>query len=76
MAPPCHSFPASQLPREVQLDVRGRKRKLSGGGKGGGTVDLSSCALMSMVQYNCAVDYPEQPNSPVRCWPIQRLFRR
>ncbi|UNI15633.1 hypothetical protein JDV02_002148 [Purpureocillium takamizusanense] len=29
MTPPCHSFPASELPSKVQLDARGRRRKPS-----------------------------------------------
>ncbi len=72
MAPSCHSFSAAQLQQQVQLDVHGRKRKLPGGRD----VNLQRCELLSMVQHRCAVDRPEQANSPVRCWPLQRLFRR
>lgn len=72
MAPPCHSFPASQLPEKIQLNTKGRKRKTPGGRD----VDLSACELLSMMQYSCFVDRPDQRNSPVRCWPVQRLFRR
>ncbi len=72
MTPPCFSFPASQLPQHVQLDTHGRKRKLPGGRD----VELQGCELLSMLQYNCSVDRPEQTNSPVRCWPVQRLFRQ
>lgn len=72
MTPPCRSFPASQLPVQIQVDGDGKKRK-TGGGKG---VDLNACELLSMMQYNCKVEHPEQPNSPVRCYPVQRWFRR
>ncbi len=72
MTPPCYPFPAAKLQEKVQLDVHGRKRKLPGGRD----VDLKSCELLSMVQFSCSVDHPEQRNSPVSCWPVQRLFRR
>ncbi|KAI0407748.1 hypothetical protein F4802DRAFT_553248 [Xylaria palmicola] len=68
MTPPCRVFPASQLPAEVQL-VDGKRRK-------GGRIDLAACELLSMVQYDCQIDRPDRPESPVRCWPVQRWFRR
>jgi hypothetical protein len=68
MAPPCRVFESSQLAAEVQLD-QGRLRK-------GGRVDLSACELLAMTQYNCQIDRSEVPGSPVRCWPVQRWFRR
>ncbi|KAI1336524.1 hypothetical protein F5Y15DRAFT_201450 [Xylariaceae sp. FL0016] len=68
MSPPCRVFPASELQDEIQLND-GKRRK-------GGKVDLSACELFSMVQYNCQIDRPEVTNSPVRCWPVQRWFRR
>src|SRR4051812_30780873 len=68
MTPPCRVFPASQLPTEIQTDD-GKRRK-------GGKIDLSACELLSMVQYDCQIDRPELSNSPVRCWPVQRWFRR
>ncbi|KAI1642795.1 uncharacterized protein F4817DRAFT_286735 [Daldinia loculata] len=68
MAPPCRVFPASQLESEIQA-TDGRARK-------GGRIDLSTCELFSMVQYECQIDRPEVSNSPVRCWPVQRWFRR
>ncbi|KAI1136278.1 hypothetical protein F5Y05DRAFT_415468 [Hypoxylon sp. FL0543] len=68
MAPPCRVFPASQLEAEVQSD-NGKRRK-------GGPINLSACELFSMVQYECQIDRPEIANSPVRCWPVQRWFRR
>lgn len=41
-------------------------------------IDLTrDCTLLSsMVQYSCAVMHPEMRDSPVRCWPVQRMFRR
>ena len=72
MAPPCRSFPASQLPEEVQLNAQGRKRKLPGGAD----VDLNRCELLSMTQYTCSTEAPERPESPVVCWTVVRLFRR
>ncbi|KAI1734139.1 hypothetical protein F4680DRAFT_454232 [Xylaria scruposa] len=68
MSPPCRVFPASQLQAEVQLDD-GKRRK-------GSKIDLSACELLSMVQYDCQIDRPDLANSPVRCWPVQRWFRR
>ncbi|RYC58291.1 hypothetical protein CHU98_g7924 [Xylaria longipes] len=68
MSPPCRVFSASQLPTEIQLDD-GKRRK-------GGKIDLSACELLSMVQYDCQIDRPDLANSPVRCWPVQRWFRR
>ncbi|KAI1810675.1 hypothetical protein GGS20DRAFT_579698 [Poronia punctata] len=68
MTPPCRVFPASQLPAEIQF-VGGKKRK-------GARMDLSACELLSLTQYDCQIDRPERSNSPVRCWPVQRWFRR
>lgn len=41
-------------------------------------IDLvRDCELLSsMVQYSCAVMHPEVRGSPIRCWPVQRLFRK
>ncbi|KAI1404231.1 hypothetical protein F4819DRAFT_148910 [Hypoxylon fuscum] len=69
MTPPCRVFPATQLEAEVQVDANGKRRK-------GERVDLSACELFSMVQYECQIDRPEIADSPVRCWPVQRWFRR
>ncbi|OTA89184.1 hypothetical protein M434DRAFT_34538 [Hypoxylon sp. CO27-5] len=68
MTPPCRVFPASQLESEIQVND-GKLRK-------GGRINLSACELFSMVQYECQIDRPEIANSPVRCWPVQRWFRR
>ncbi|OAA61942.1 hypothetical protein SPI_04801 [Niveomyces insectorum RCEF 264] len=41
-------------------------------------IDLArDCTLLSsLVQYSCTVLRPERRDSPVQCWPVQRLFRR
>ncbi|KAL2756090.1 hypothetical protein ACRALDRAFT_2104176 [Sodiomyces alcalophilus JCM 7366] len=72
MSPPCVAFPASELPLHVQADVKGKKRKLDGGGN----VDLSQCDLKELTQYRCFVDDPALPGSPVRCWAVNRFFRQ
>jgi len=72
MTPPCHSFPAGQLSEKVRVDVNGRKRKTVDGRE----IDLKGCELLGLMQYSCAVDHPEVRDSPVRCWPVQRWFRR
>ncbi|KJR86688.1 uncharacterized protein SPSK_02771 [Sporothrix schenckii 1099-18] len=52
------------------------------GGSGRGSrhqgIDIvRDCTLVSsMVQYSCSVMHPEMRDSPVRCWPMQRMFRR
>ncbi|KAI0534091.1 hypothetical protein GGR58DRAFT_484127 [Xylaria digitata] len=69
MTPRCRVFPASQLPVEIQINEEGKRRK-------GGKIDLDACELLSMVQYDCQIDRPDLSNSPVRCWPVQRWFRR
>jgi hypothetical protein len=72
MTPPCRVFEASALEHEIQRDVAGKKRKVAGGGD----IDLAKCPLFGMVQYECEIDRPEIPDSAVRCWPVQRWFRR
>lgn len=72
MTPLCPTFPASQLPLQVQINAGGKKRKTDGGNG----VDLSACELLSLVQYNCKVDQPDDPNCRTRCYPVQRWFRR
>ncbi|KAF6824664.1 hypothetical protein CMUS01_10138 [Colletotrichum musicola] len=72
MTPPCVVFPASELRLHVQADMKGKKRKV----EGGGDVDLSKCALQVMTQWRCFVENPGARDSPVGCWPIQRLFRQ
>jgi hypothetical protein len=68
MAPPCRTFEAAQLADEVQLND-GKLRK-------GAKIDLSACELLAMTQYDCQIDNPKAAGSPVRCWPVQRWFRR
>ena len=49
----------------------------SGGGRLQGIDIARDCTLLSsMVQYSCAVMHPEMRDSPVRCWPVQRMFRK
>ncbi|KAL0930236.1 uncharacterized protein CTRU02_215056 [Colletotrichum truncatum] len=72
MTPPCVTFDVSELPRHVQADLKGKKRKL----EGGADVDLSKCVLRAMTQFRCIVQNPEVRDSPVGCWPIQRFFRQ
>ena len=75
MAPPISLFPSHTLPYESQISLAGKKRKDFDG-------DLSKCAKYEMVQYNCSVDESMakvkeggvQPN--VRCFPVERFFRR
>lgn len=73
MTPPCRTFPSSTIEAEIQTDLHDKKRKLPPGVR---DVDLARCALMGMLQYECEIDRPQDRNSPVRCWPVQRWFRR
>ncbi|KAF3760997.1 hypothetical protein M406DRAFT_268105 [Cryphonectria parasitica EP155] len=72
MTPPCHTFPASQLPLEIQINLDGKKRKT----EKGKDIDLRACELLSLLQYSCQVDHPNQRDSRVRCYPVERWFRR
>jgi hypothetical protein len=72
MAPPVQSFSAADLPNAIQIDTNGRKRKVEGGGK----IELSTCAMFSMLQYECAVARPLERSSPVICSPVERRYRR
>lgn len=76
MAPPCRVFSASDLPHEIQLDQGRRRKMVAAEGSATRQIDLSACALLSMTQYDCQIDRPEINDSPVRCWPVQRWFRR
>ena len=73
MTPPCHTFPASELPLKVQGDVHGRRRKHESGVRG---IDLASCEMLQMFQYNCQVKDPKVRDSPVQCFAVDRLFRK
>lgn len=72
MTPPCHNFHASQLPLQIQLGLDGKRRKT----EGGKPIDLRACELLSLVQYDCRVERPAHRESVVRCYPVQRWFRR
>lgn len=74
MPPPVRTFPASALPDEIQTDATGRKRKPAPGAPA--NVDLSTCELFSMSQFECGVPRPEDRGSPVRCVEVLRFFRR
>ena len=69
MPPPVEPWPSRELPDRVMGGTQGNYRKGFDG-------DLKKCELMELVQYRCEVDRPEVRNSPVRCWPVVRLFRR
>jgi hypothetical protein len=73
MAPPCLSFPASELPARIHEDSTGRRRKLEGGAR---QIDLAKCELLKIVQYECEVKEPIRMWSSINCYPIERLFRR
>ncbi|KAK5659010.1 hypothetical protein OQA88_1097 [Cercophora sp. LCS_1] len=73
MSPPVRSFPAKDLPVEIQVGVTGRVRKTEDGKR----IDLvRDCELLELFQYECLVPNPERRDSRIECWPIQRLFRR
>lgn len=73
MPPPCQAFATKDLPAEVQVGPNGKLRKTTDGRR----IDLlRDCELLELMQYECAVVNPEVRNSPVQCWPVQRLFRR
>ncbi|PHH71549.1 hypothetical protein CDD80_5145 [Ophiocordyceps camponoti-rufipedis] len=65
MAPPCEPFPASKLPLMVQRDVHGRRRKPD---PAVGPVNLESCELLRMVQWN-QLEF-------TKFVAVERLFRR
>ncbi|KAG6000175.1 hypothetical protein E4U21_005755 [Claviceps maximensis] len=62
MTPPCHSFPASQLPLKIQVDVHGRRRKHDASSSPTHKIDLSACELFRTVQYKCHVQDPSSPD--------------
>ncbi|KJZ72474.1 hypothetical protein HIM_08143 [Hirsutella minnesotensis 3608] len=73
MSPPVFSFPAHELPLMAQLDGDGRRRKLDGDAR---RVDLAACELLRVVQAQCSAERPRSSHDPIRCWPVERLFRR
>lgn len=72
MTPPCKIFKADELEGAVQAGLNGMKRKT----EGGRNIDLAECPLFGMVQYDCQIDRPDLPHSPVRCFEVQRWFRK
>jgi len=69
MTPPVESWPAHELESRILGNVKNRRRRGFDG-------DLKKCELLELLQYNCKVDDPEKRESLVRCWPVERLFRR
>lgn len=71
------AFSAEELPAKIQVDLNGRKRKLPELPDGRTKLDLrKDCELLSLLQYSCTVDRPEEPGSSVQCWPVPRMFRK
>lgn len=83
MAPLLETWPAHQLPERAQISIKGptpRKRK-------GWDGDLKGCELLEMMQYRCVGDDGSggsggkdvgrwKKDGVVRCWEVERLFRR
>jgi hypothetical protein len=69
MPVPVEAWPARELEQRVLGTEKGTKRKGFDG-------DLRKCELMSLAQYRCQVDKPEETGSTVKCWPVERFFRR
>lgn len=76
MSPPCGVFKSADLPYAIQVDVNGKRRKPAAHDGGSGRIDLSACELLSMLQYDCQVENPRDMQETVKCWPVQRWFRR
>ncbi len=74
MAPPCPVIEAAELPVKIQETAEGKKRKLKPGQR---EIDLSQCPMFELLQYKCEVQQSvEARDSPVRCYVVDRLFRR
>jgi len=69
MAPPVESWSTAELEGRIHVNRDGKKRKGFDG-------KLGACELLGMLQYECLVDEPHTRDSLVRCWPVERLFRR
>jgi len=69
MTPPVEVWSAEELEVRALVGVNGMKRKDFDG-------KLKNCELLELLQYNCRVDEPKRKDSEVRCWPVERLFRR
>jgi hypothetical protein len=77
MSPPSEIFDAAELPDRVRFNEKGKFRKTTlDDGSGARGIDLRRCALLQMLQYHCTVDEPRTRDSPTRCYPVPRLFRR
>ena len=72
MTPPCPNFHPSQLPQQIQFRIDGRKRKTDDGKD----INLKACELMRLLQYDCSIEHPQRQDSPVKCYPVERWFRR
>jgi hypothetical protein len=72
MVPPSEVFQPAELPDRVQVNAVGKRRKTSDGQK----IDLRKCELLELVQYSCTVEQPRMRDAPIKCWPVQRLFRK
>jgi len=69
MTPPIESWPVRELEQRIRGNAKRDWRKGFDG-------DLKKCELLELLQYECKVEKPERRNSLVRCWPVERLFRR
>ena len=76
-----------KLPAQIATTTGSKTSDTPGSGSGSGSrptatatatrkIDLAACELLAMTQYDCQIDRPEIHDSPVRCWPVQRWFRR
>ncbi|KAK3395221.1 hypothetical protein B0H63DRAFT_462835 [Podospora didyma] len=73
MAPPTQLFSPKDLPLHVQIDQDGKLRKT----KDRQRINLAKdCELLGLLQYDCNVFNPESRDGVVRCYPVQRWFRR
>jgi hypothetical protein len=69
MAPPIENWTADQLEDRAQVTTQGRRRKGFDG-------NLKACELLELLQYECRVEGRVTKESLIRCWPVERLFRR
>jgi hypothetical protein len=73
MTPPIEFFPSSALPLKAQTSLTGKRRKDFDG-------NLKKCERFEMMQYKCEVDEAGMKKGAagavVRCWPVERFFRR
>jgi hypothetical protein len=69
MTPPIEAWSPKELEDRIRGNTKGEYRKDFDG-------DLKKCELLELLQYDCKVENPDSRDSLVRCWPIERLFRR